>query len=378
MKLTVRNLDNKEVGDIELADEVFGLPVRRDILARVVNWQLAKRRAGTHKTKGISDISGTTKKPYKQKGTGRARQGSLRSPQFRGGAVIFGPVVRSHEFGLQKKVRQLGLKTALSAKQAEGKLIVIDARRVDEAKTKALRARFDALGWDSVLIIDGADGRRGLRPRRAQPAQGRRAAAAGRQRLRHPAPRHAGPDPRRGRSTGGPPQMSRFRVIPRDRDAAHAAADVRRHPRAGDHREGDRGVGAQPGDLPRALDATKREVKAAVEGLFSTSRSTRSTRSASRARPSACAAGPGRRSDYKKAIVTLAEGSRIDVTHGNLDAMALKTFNPTTPSQRQLVIVDRSELWKGKPVKALTEGLAAEGRAQQYRPHDDALARRRP
>jgi large subunit ribosomal protein L4 len=152
----VRNLDNQEVGDIELSDEVFGLPVRRDILARVVNWQLAKRRAGTHKTKGISDISGTTKKPYKQKGTGRARQGSLRSPQFRGGAVIFGPVVRSHEFDLQKKVRKLGLKTALSAKQAEGKLIVIDEAKFGEAKTKALRARFDALGWGSVLIIDGS------------------------------------------------------------------------------------------------------------------------------------------------------------------------------------------------------------------------------
>jgi large subunit ribosomal protein L4 len=156
MKLTVRNLDNKEVGDIDLADEVFGLPVRSDILARVVNWQLAKRRAGTHKTKGISDISGTTKKPYKQKGTGRARQGSLRSPQFRGGAVIFGPVVRSHEFGLQKKVRKLGLKTALSAKQAEGKLVVIDAASVAEAKTKALRSQFATLGWESVLIIDGA------------------------------------------------------------------------------------------------------------------------------------------------------------------------------------------------------------------------------
>ena len=156
MKLTVRNLDNQEVGDIELAEEVFGLPVRRDILARVVNWQLAKRRGGTHKTKGISDISGTTKKPYKQKGTGRARQGSLRSPQFRGGAVIFGPVVRSHAFDLQKKVRRLGLKTALSAKQAEGKLIVIDEAQLGEAKTKALRARLDTLGWGSVLIIDGA------------------------------------------------------------------------------------------------------------------------------------------------------------------------------------------------------------------------------
>ena len=147
----------QEVGDIELADEVFGLPVRRDILARVVNWQLAKRRAGTHKTKGISDISGTTKKPYKQKGTGRARQGSLRSPQFRGGAVIFGPVVRSHEFDLQKKVRKLGLKTALSAKQAEGKLVV-HRRGASSTKPRPRRCapRFEALGWESVLIIDGA------------------------------------------------------------------------------------------------------------------------------------------------------------------------------------------------------------------------------
>jgi len=156
MKLTVRNLDNEEVGDIELADDVFGLPIRRDILTRVVNWQLAKRRAGTHKTKGISEIRGSTKKPYKQKGTGRARQGSLRSPQFRGGARIFGPVVRSHAFELQKKVRRLGLKIALSAKQDEGKLVVIDTAHIDGAKTKALRVRLAALGWDSVLIIDGS------------------------------------------------------------------------------------------------------------------------------------------------------------------------------------------------------------------------------
>src|SRR6201988_286696 len=155
MKLTVRNLDNQEVGDIELAEEVFGLPVRRDILARIVAWQLAKRRVGTHKTKGVSEISGTTKKPYKQKGTGRARQGSLRSPQFRGGARIFGPVVRSHAFDLQKKVRRLGLKTALSAKQSEGKLVVINDARFGEAKTKALKVKLAALGWDSVLIIDG-------------------------------------------------------------------------------------------------------------------------------------------------------------------------------------------------------------------------------
>jgi len=156
VKMIVRNLDNEEVGDIELADGVFGLAIRRDILARVVNWQLAKRRAGTHKTKGVSEISGTTKKPYKQKGTGRARQGSLRSPQFRGGARIFGPVVRSHAFDLQKKVRRLGLKIALSAKQDEGKLVVIDSAHIEEGKTKALRARLAALGGDSVLIIDGS------------------------------------------------------------------------------------------------------------------------------------------------------------------------------------------------------------------------------
>jgi large subunit ribosomal protein L4 len=156
VKLTVRNIDNEEVGDIELADEIFGLPIRRDILARVINWQLARRRAGTHKAKGISEIRGTSKKPYKQKGTGRARQGSLRSPQFRGGARIFGPVMRSHAFDLQKKVRRLGLKTALSAKQDEGKLVVIDTAHIDEGKTKALRARLAVLGGDSVLIIDGS------------------------------------------------------------------------------------------------------------------------------------------------------------------------------------------------------------------------------
>jgi large subunit ribosomal protein L4 len=155
MKLAIRNLDNKEVGSIDLAEEVFGLPVRRDILARMVNWQLAKRRAGTHATKGISDVQGTTKKPWRQKGTGRARQGSLRSPQFRGGGIIFGPVVRSHEFDLQKKVRRLALKTALSAKQAEGKLVVLEAAKLAEAKTKGLAKRLDKLGWGSVLIIDG-------------------------------------------------------------------------------------------------------------------------------------------------------------------------------------------------------------------------------
>src|SRR5215471_16894627 len=155
MKLTVRNLDNQEVGDIDLADEIFDLPIRRDILTRVVNWQLAKRRAGTHKTKGISEIQGTTRKPYKQKGTGRARQGSLRSPQFRGGATIFGPVVRSHAHDLNKKVRKLALKTALSSKVKDGKLIVWDDAAGGSGKTKELSAKLKKLNISSLLVISG-------------------------------------------------------------------------------------------------------------------------------------------------------------------------------------------------------------------------------
>ena len=313
--IAVRNLDNKEVGDIELDDEVFGLPVRRDILARVVNWQLAKRRAGTHKTKGISEIQGTTKKPYKQKGTGRARQGSLRSPQFRGGATIFGPVVRSHEFGLQKKVRRLGLKTALSAKLAEGKLVVIDAARADEAKTKALRARLEALGLGVGADHRRAGGRREFRPCRPQPAARRCAAAARGKCLRYPAPRHAGPDARSGPTSGGAPQMSRFRVIPpaETRLTRQQMYDIIRTPviteKATNVSEHNQVIFRVP------LTATKREVKAAVEGLFNVSVTAVNTiRVAGKVKR--VRGRPGRRSDVKKAIVTLREGQRIDVTTG--------------------------------------------------------------
>ena len=157
MKHDVTTLDDTKADAIDLADEIFGLPVRTDILARMVNWQLAKRRAGTHKTKDLGEVSGTTKKPYKQKSTGRARQGSLRAPQFRGGGVVFGPVVRSHAHDLPKKVRKLALKTALSSKQADGKLVVIDAAKLTDGKTKTLAGKFEKLGWSSVLIIDGPE-----------------------------------------------------------------------------------------------------------------------------------------------------------------------------------------------------------------------------
>ncbi len=157
MKCNVVTIENKTAGSIDLAEGVFGVPVRRDILARMVNWQRAKRRAGTHKTKVVSEIRGTTAKPYRQKGTGRARQGSLRSPQFRGGAVIFGPRVRDHAHDLPKKVRRLALRCALSSKQADGKLVVLDEAKIAEPRTGALASRLDKLGWSGVLIIAGAE-----------------------------------------------------------------------------------------------------------------------------------------------------------------------------------------------------------------------------
>ncbi len=157
MKVAVKNLENADVGQIELLDVVFGVTPRRDILTRMVNFQLAKRRSGNHKVKIISEVSGTTKKPWAQKGTGRARQGSLRSPQFRKGGVIFGPVVRDHAHDLPKKVRQLALRMALATKQKEGKLIVLDQAKLDSYKTKNLVAKFAKLGWNSALIIDGAN-----------------------------------------------------------------------------------------------------------------------------------------------------------------------------------------------------------------------------
>jgi large subunit ribosomal protein L4 len=156
MKLNVVTLENKAAGEVELADAVFGLSPRKDILQRVVEWQRSKRRAGTHKTKDRSEVSGTGKKPFKQKGTGNARQGTLRAPQHEGGGRAHGPVVRSHAYDLPKKVRKLGMRHALSAKQAEGKLIVVDSIVVKAAKTKDVAAHFKKLGLTKPLIIGGA------------------------------------------------------------------------------------------------------------------------------------------------------------------------------------------------------------------------------
>lgn len=155
MQVNVITLDNASAGSTELPEELFGAAPRADIMARVVHWQLAKRRAGTHKAKGMGEVSGTTKKPYRQKGTGSARQGSLRAPQFRTGGVVHGPVVRDHGYSLNKKVRRLGLISALSQKAKDGKLVVLDAATGEaDAKTSVMAKRVKALGWSSALVVD--------------------------------------------------------------------------------------------------------------------------------------------------------------------------------------------------------------------------------
>jgi len=157
MELTITTLEGGSAGSVTVSDDIFGLKPRPDLLQRCVNWQLSRRQAGTHKTKGRSEINRTTKKIYRQKGTGGARHGAASAPQFRGGGRSFGPVVRSHAIDLPKKVRALALRHALSAKAMDGALIVVDKAAVTEAKTKVLRGQFSKLGFDNALIIDGSE-----------------------------------------------------------------------------------------------------------------------------------------------------------------------------------------------------------------------------
>ncbi|KAL6623228.1 hypothetical protein ACP70R_033107 [Stipagrostis hirtigluma subsp. patula] len=154
MVARVTNFHNEDKGYMVLDGDVFDVPIRKDIVHRVVRWQLAKRQQGTHSTKTVSEVSGMGRKPYKQKGTGRARHGTLRSPQFRSGATMHGPKPRSHAIKLQKKVRRLGLKKALSAQTAEGKLLVFEDLQVPSHKTKNI-VKMD--GAKKVLLVDGGD-----------------------------------------------------------------------------------------------------------------------------------------------------------------------------------------------------------------------------
>ncbi|MFZ1110124.1 MAG: 50S ribosomal protein L4 [Rhodomicrobium sp.] len=156
MKADVLSLDAAAVGSVELRDDVFALEPRVDILQRMVRYQLSKRQAGTHKAKQRSEVNGPNKKIYKQKGTGQARHGNDKPPQFRGGGRAFGPVPRSHAHDLPKKVRALALRHALSSKAKSKAIVVLDKAELAEPKTAQLRGKFDGLGLTNVLIVDGA------------------------------------------------------------------------------------------------------------------------------------------------------------------------------------------------------------------------------
>jgi large subunit ribosomal protein L4 len=157
MEMKITTLEGQEVGSVNLPDAIFGLEPRSDILQRCVNWQLAKRQRGTHKTKQRGEVNRTTKKMYAQKGTGGARHGAQSAPQFRGGGRSFGPVVRSHAIELPKKVRALALKHALSSKAKDGGILVIDKAALKDAKTGVLAKQFGKLGLDNALIVDGKE-----------------------------------------------------------------------------------------------------------------------------------------------------------------------------------------------------------------------------
>ena len=158
MKVDVIKLDGKKSGSVDLPDDIFGIDeIRADILQRCVTWQLAKRRAGTHKIQVRNEVSYTGKKLYRQKGTGGARHGSRRAAQFVGGAKAHGPVVRSHEIGLPKKVRALALRHALSSKAKAGAVVVLDSATLEVPKTAALRAGFAKIGVKNALVIAGPE-----------------------------------------------------------------------------------------------------------------------------------------------------------------------------------------------------------------------------
>jgi large subunit ribosomal protein L4 len=154
MKTKVLNLDNKAAGDVELNDAIFGLEPRADLIQRVVTWQLAKRRSGTHQILTRGEINRTKHRLGKQKGGGTARHGARSAPLFVGGAKAMGPVSHSHEFDLPKKVKALGLKHALSSKAKSGLIVVLDEAKTKDVKTKALAAQFSKLGFGKALVID--------------------------------------------------------------------------------------------------------------------------------------------------------------------------------------------------------------------------------
>ena len=208
MKIDVTTLDGKKGGSVELDEHVFGQEPRKDILHRMVRYQLAKRQAGTHQVQERGDVSKRNKRIGNQKGGGTARHGNGSVSQFRGGAKAHGPRSRSHAHELPKKVRKMALRHALSAKQGAGELIIVDALSIKKNKTAGLRKTLADMGVTNALIVGRRRDRQGVRSGRPQHSQCRRAAQPGRQRLRHPAPPHAGSVDRRRHSPAGASEMS--------------------------------------------------------------------------------------------------------------------------------------------------------------------------
>ena len=308
MKIDITSLDGKKAGSIELNEAIFGLEPRPDILARMVRYQLAKRRAGTHKTKDRGEIARTGKKLYRQKGTGNARHGSARVPQFRGGGRAFGPVVRSHAHDLPKKVRALALKHALSAKAKDGGIIVWTNAEIAEPKTKTLKANFAKLGLTNALIIDAAEVKANFgQAARSDPGD-RRAARPRHQRLRHLAPREARSHQGGDRRAGGSIRMSSSNKFAdaRHYDLIVAPVITEKATAASEHNKVIFKV---------RKDATKPQIKAAIERLFDVKVEAVNTL-VRKGKKKVFKGVKGVQSDVKKAVVTLAEGHSIDVTTG--------------------------------------------------------------
>jgi large subunit ribosomal protein L4 len=251
-----QNTGCRSAGEVELNDAIFGLEPRRDLIQRMVRYQLLKRRAGTHHVQDRSEVTVTGKKMYKQKGTGNARHGDKSVPLWRGGGKVFGPKPRSHAIELPKKVRALALRHALSAKAKAGEILVIDKVESD-GKTKGLKERFGKLELTNALIIDGAEHRAGLRQGRPQHPQHRRAARAGHQRLRHPAPQEPGADQGGGRGPGGALQMSKRKIDAHD--VIRAPVITEKSTLVSEHNQVVFKV---------AKEASKTDIKAAIEKLF--------------------------------------------------------------------------------------------------------------
>ena len=353
MKLKVTTLEGKAAGSVELSDEIFGLEPRADLIQRCVVWQLAKRRAGTHKVEGPRRDRAHRQEDVQPEG--HRRRPSRFGPRHRSSAAAAVPSVRScaaTRIDLPKKVRALALQHALSAKAKDGGIIIIDnATREGRQDQGARRRTSSKLGLTNALIIDGAEVDANFAQRGPQHPEHRRAADAGHQRLRHPAPRQARADQGRGRCAGGALQMST--TDPRHYDVILSPVITEKATMASEQNKVVFKV---------ARTATKPQIKEAVEKLFDVKvksvntlvRKGKVRDLQGQARPalqtSRARRDPRRRSPHRR-----DDGSVRNAT------MALKTFKPTTPSLRQLVLVDRSELYKGKPVKALTEGKHSSG-----------------